>query len=77
MIERNFFMALKYLEDVKTFLLDLSVQNTKENDERNYACAELIIADAMFRACRGELCGKCGKYKKAHKGACNSCKWKL
>lgn len=77
MTERNFFMALKYLEDVKTFLLNLSAQSAEENDERNHACAELIVADAMFRACRGELCGKCGKYKKVRRGACDGCKWKL
>ena len=23
-----------------------------------------------------ELCQKCGRYKEAHKGACNSCKWR-
>ena len=25
---------------------------------------------------RNELCQKCGRYKEAHNGACNSCKWR-
>ena len=25
---------------------------------------------------RNELCQKCGRYKEAHSGACNSCKWR-
>ena len=25
---------------------------------------------------RNELCLKCGRYRDAHKGACDGCKWK-
>lgn len=25
--------------------------------------------------CRNELCQKCGKYKDAHGGACDGCRW--
>jgi len=25
---------------------------------------------------RNELCLKCGKYKEAHNGACNGCRWR-
>jgi hypothetical protein len=25
--------------------------------------------------CRNELCVKCGKYKEAHDGACNGCRY--
>ena len=28
------------------------------------------------RHCRNELCLKCGKYKDAHLGACNYCRFK-
>lgn len=28
-----------------------------------------------FVDCRNELCWKCGKYKQAHKGACDGCRW--
>lgn len=26
--------------------------------------------------CRNELCWRCEKYKQAHKGACDGCRWK-
>lgn len=26
--------------------------------------------------CRNELCNECGRYKEAHKGACDDCRWK-
>jgi hypothetical protein len=29
------------------------------------------LADA-----RNELCQKCGRYREAHKGACDGCRWK-
>ena len=29
----------------------------------------------QFDAARNELCYKCGKYKEAHNGACDGCKW--
>lgn len=25
---------------------------------------------------RNELCGKCGRYRTAHDGACDGCKWR-
>lgn len=28
------------------------------------------------KALRNELCYKCGRYKEAHNGACNECRWK-
>lgn len=29
-----------------------------------------------LRDCRNELCNMCGRYSKAHKGACDDCRWK-
>lgn len=31
---------------------------------------------ADLRTCRNELCLRCGKYREAHKGACDGCRWK-
>ena len=31
---------------------------------------------AENKALRNELCQKCGRYREAHNGACNSCKWR-
>lgn len=29
-----------------------------------------------LKLCRNELCLLCGHYKRAHKGACDGCRWK-
>ena len=50
--------------------------------ERLDGNAPKIIADALEalqaenRNLRNELCLKCGRYKEAHNGACNGCRWK-
>lgn len=31
---------------------------------------------AQLRACRNELCYQCGRYKRAHEGACSSCRYR-
>ena len=38
------------------------------------AANEKLAADR--KALLNELCQYCGKYKKAHEGACNGCKWR-
>lgn len=38
------------------------------------AANEKLAADR--KALINELCQYCGKYKKAHEGACNGCKWR-
>ena len=45
--------------------------------------ADLMIANAEIkqlktenRILRNELCLKCGKYREAHNGACDRCRWK-
>lgn len=30
----------------------------------------------QLRECRNELCYQCGRYRNAHNGACNSCKYR-
>lgn len=30
----------------------------------------------IIKDCRNELCLMCGKYKEAHLGACDGCRWK-
>lgn len=30
----------------------------------------------IIKDLRNELCLKCGKYKEAHNGACDGCRWK-
>ena len=40
----------------------------------NYADYEKLLAEN--KALRNELCQKCGRYREAHNGACNGCKWR-
>ena len=42
-----------------------------ENQQRIIRGLETDLAD-----CRNELCLKCGKYKTAHEGSCDGCRWK-
>lgn len=30
-----------------------------------------------LKDCRNELCYQCGRYREAHRGACDGCRWKL
>lgn len=37
---------------------------------------QLEQANSELAAMRNELCFKCGKYREAHNGACDGCRWK-
>ena len=39
-------------------------------------CKERDEARKELHAMRNELCCKCGKYRDAHNGACDGCRWK-
>lgn len=50
-----------------------------------YKCAGVVSGESAdlienqqreIEALRNELCQHCGKYKRAHEGACNGCRWK-
>jgi uncharacterized protein YlxW (UPF0749 family) len=38
--------------------------------------AELTTSQRMAQDARNELCLKCGRYREAHNGACDGCRWK-
>ena len=40
------------------------------------ACKERDEAKSELAAMRNELCYLCGKYREAHNGACDGCRWK-
>ena len=44
--------------------------------ERDEARKQLHEAKSELEAMRNELCYLCGKYREAHNGACNGCRWK-
>ena len=37
--------------------------------------AQLTASQRRGKAARNELCLKCGRYRDAHKGACDGCRW--
>ena len=45
----------------------------KERDELK---KELHEAKSELASMRNELCYLCGKYREAHNGACDGCRWK-
>ena len=40
------------------------------------ACKERDEVRKELHEAKNELCCKCGKYREAHNGACNGCRWK-
>ena len=40
------------------------------------ACKERDELKKEMHAMRNELCYLCGKYREAHSGACDGCRWK-
>ena len=79
MVEKTFSWADRCLADVEVYLLRLSeekVLSEEETAERDFAWNELVAVEKMFRDCRNELCSKCGRYKEAHLGACDKCRWR-
>ena len=79
MIEKTYRWAERLLADVRFYLLRLSEtkdMSKEEREERDFILNELISAETLFRDCRNELCERCGRYKNAHEGACDPCKWR-
>ena len=40
------------------------------------ACKERDEVRKELHEAKNELCCKCGKYREAHNGACNGCRWR-
>ena len=58
-----------YIDELRMAL----VSACKERDELK---KQLHEAKSELNAMRNELCYMCGKYREAHNGACNGCRWK-
>ena len=61
--------CLGYIDELRMALASAC----KERDE---ARKELHEAKSELDDMRNELCCKCGKYREAHNGACDGCRWK-
>lgn len=62
----------------------LNIEFRYKRDECNYhygavceAKADLARVTAENANLRDELCQQCGKYRMAHKGACDGCRWRI
>lgn len=53
----------------------LIAEALKKDEEIGQLQEELYHAQAERYAMRNELCYKCGKYREAHNGACDGCRW--
>ncbi len=78
LIQRNAEL-LKAREKIKNLhncigQLDSCVDQLDEINRGLMAANEKLAADR--KALINELCQYCGKYKKAHEGACDGCKWR-
>ena len=80
---------LKKAYDAMARDLQFRTEQVRELQDENHASdrAALVTEIEKLRkqmeqtqaerdAMRNELCCKCGKYREAHNGACNGCRWK-
>lgn len=72
-----------YTAELRERLIDLrdelktaynSISQLDASNSRLMAANEKLAADR--KALINELCQYCGKYKQAHEGACDGCKWR-
>lgn len=72
-----------YTAELRNRLIDLrdelktaynSISQLDASNSRLMAANEKLAADR--KALINELCQYCGKYKQAHEGACDGCKWR-
>lgn len=63
-------------------LKDAIARRDKQIEDMNQGMAQLAKAVAVkeeqseLHAMKNELCQYCGKYKQAHEGACDGCRWR-
>lgn len=76
-------LMTKYTEELRKRIIGLrdelktahnSISQLDASNSRLMAANEKLAADR--KALKNELCQYCGKYKQAHEGACDGCKWR-
>lgn len=76
-------LLTKYTAELRKRIIDLrdelktaynSISQLDASNSGLMAANEKLAADR--KALLNELCQYCGKYKKAHEGACDWCKWR-
>ena len=75
-------LSTKYTAELRKRIIDLrdelktaynSISQLDASNSRLIAANEKLAADR--KALLNELCQYCGKYKHAHEGACDGCRW--
>ena len=73
----------KYTAELRKTIIDLREELKTAYDsisQLDGANSSLMVANEKLAADRkaliNELCQYCGKYKHAHEGACDGCKWR-
>ena len=64
------------LESENTGLKDIAGRYEQLQDKHKKLMAEADTLESENADLRNELCQRCGRYKQAHEGACNGCRWK-
>ena len=65
------------MQDYKQLVHELWEDNSPSQYKLMLDAAEAITElTKELKACRNELCLKCGSYKNAHLGACEGCWWR-
>ena len=76
--QRNIEELMKANDSLK----DAIARRDKQMEDMKHGMAQLTKAVAVkeeqseLRAMKNELCQYCGKYKQAHEGACDGCRWR-
>lgn len=75
--------VLDYVDEaataIETLVTELSEERHRHDRLQDFEVAqaqELERVKAERDALKNELCYKCGNYKQAHNGWCDSCRWK-
>ena len=73
---------IEALMKANDILKDAIARLDKQIEDLNNGMAQLAKAVAVkeeqseLRAMKNELCQYCGKYKQAHEGSCDGCRWR-
>ena len=74
---RNYLLdAAALLESMQAQLSDEKIVSQSLRNAANGYKAQLAASQRRAQDARNELCLKCGRYREAHNGACDGCRWK-
>ena len=77
MDDNDFVIMDALFAEVKRLNADLQEEDANETAAAliDSLTAQLTESQRRAQDARNELCQKCGRYRDAHKGACDGCRW--